>query len=720
VTPRRLAFLGVAAALTLLVVAPIARAASDLYANLGPGGQVSPSVDRYPLGNYVLDSHFSAVKASLTGGVDASGIPSMIAFFLANLLWQITAFTANAVIALFALAFSVDLLNGSPNTAGAGALAPVGDAIHNLYANTLGQPWMELAVLLAGCWAMWRALIQRRYTETVSALSMSLIFCLVAMAVVAKPDATIGQASRWTNEISSAFLAVTAHGQVTDGPSARRAASDQLFGLLVFRPWVALEFGGTEHCIARGTGSQQHDPESVAVRPLAADPAADAKARGQLHRAGHLSTGTKECVDNTVRYPDHFLRYAPGSDDRDAEYDAINNADLSKLPDSDPTKNASTYRPGVVDKPVTDAMEKGGQYQRLLLALVILAGELGAFLLLGALCVSVLLAQMVVLLLAAFGPVALVAAIIPGRGHELFKTWAAQLATYLVRKAAYSLVLAVLLAVVAALQDATTNLGWLLSFALQSMFMWMVFLHRHNLAGQLTAAVTGQQPGREAQLRKLLGVAYLARHVNPARRRTHRRPQTQPSADVEDHGPEPEHGDAPEPATAPHDAPTVPGGLEPSPRASTSGRGHGRPSARRDHGDTAAVDDTQTLDPHDNQSPDQRAAGSARRHAPGTAADRHEHPGDNEPHAARVPPADDRAIDHRPADVRGSRRSSDAVSNAQPTDGEDGHVAHEPPDPAPDEPPSLADELHADQARRPHPTSDDEPVADGHDAGPDA
>ena len=169
-------------------------------------------------------------------------------------------------------------------------------------------------------------------------------------------------------------------------------------------------------------------------------------------------------MDNTVRYPDHFLRYAPGSDDRDAEYDAINNADPSKLPDSDPTKNKNTYLPAVVDKPVTDAMEKGGQYQRLLLALVILLGEVGALLLLGSLCVSVLLAQMVVLLLAAFAPVALVAAIIPGRGHELFKTWAGQLATYLVRKAAYSLVLAVLLAVIAALQDATTNLGWLLSF----------------------------------------------------------------------------------------------------------------------------------------------------------------------------------------------------------------------------------------------------------------
>ena len=51
------------------VAAPVAHAASDLYANLGPGGSTSPAVDRFPLGNYRLDWHFTAVKASLTGGV---------------------------------------------------------------------------------------------------------------------------------------------------------------------------------------------------------------------------------------------------------------------------------------------------------------------------------------------------------------------------------------------------------------------------------------------------------------------------------------------------------------------------------------------------------------------------------------------------------------------------------------------------------------------------
>jgi hypothetical protein len=238
-----------------------------------------------------------------------------------------------------------------------------------------------------------------------------------------------------------------------------------------------------------------------------------------------VTAGGKGCVSNTARYARHFLQYAPGSDERDAEYEAINTANPGALPDSD---KHSGYTPVIADKPAADAMEKGGQYQRLLLALVIFAGELGAFLLLGALAISVVMAQIVVLLLAAFSPVALVAATIPGRGHDLFRAWASHLVTYLTRKAAYSLILAVLLAVLSALEDATSAMGWLASFSLQAALLWMVFLSRHKLANQLTTTLGGHQPGREAQLRRLLGVAYATRTITPARRRS-TPPRAQPT-----------------------------------------------------------------------------------------------------------------------------------------------------------------------------------------------
>jgi hypothetical protein len=525
-SPRRR--MSAAAALAVafpLAAGPAARAATDALANVSPASPVPAGLaERYPLGHYALDSHFDAVEASLTGGVDASGVPPMIAHFLANTLWQLTALLAEVLITLFAFAFSLDLVRGSRATGGAGALEPVGQAIRGLYADVLGQPWLAVALTIAGLWAIWRALVQRRYTDTAGALGLSLLFVVLALAFVTQPERTVGQAVRWTNQMSLAFLSLSSERSLFGSEGAKRAAADQLFSLLVYEPWVVLQFGGREHCVRDGTGTGDDDPESVPVRPLAPDPAADAALASRLAAGTQVRAAGKTCLNDRNKYAPHFLRFAPASDERDAEYEALNDGDASKLPDADPSKRRGDYPLGAADEPAADAMEMGGQYQRLLLATVVFCGELGAFLLLGALTVGVTLAQVLLLLLLAFAPVALVAGAIPGRGHDFFRGWLTRLAGFLLRKAAYSLILAVLLAVNAALAEATSNLGWLLSFGLQALLFWAVFLYRRQLTGQLLAATTGS--GQAAGAGRLATLYYggqlAARPVRAAGRHARR------------------------------------------------------------------------------------------------------------------------------------------------------------------------------------------------------
>ena len=503
----RLAWMLALAGLIVLLAPAIAGAASDVWGNVGPSPQLGGEglAGRYPLTNYSLDQHFDAVEASLTGGVDVSGVPPMIAYFLASIVWLGTSFLANLLITLFSFAFSLDLVNGSQATGGAGALAPVSRAIHSIYADVLGEPWLVLAVAIAGIWAMWKALVQRRYSETAGALGLSLIYVVLALFFVAQPGTTIGSVSKWTNQMSGAFLSISSSGSPSSARQAREDAGEELFDLLVFKPWVVLNFGGLEHCVRAGTGDEDSDPVSVAVRPLASDPGRDAALARRLQSGTEITAGNKVCVNNANKYAPRFLRHslgAPEKDERDREYEALNDGDASDLPDAERTG----YRLGVADKPATDAMEEGGQYQRLLLAIVLFVGELGAFCLLGSLSIGVILAQVLLLLLLAFSPVALIAAVIPGRGHDFFKGWLEKLAGYLLRKAAYSLILTVLLAVTGALQSATAQLGWLMSFGLQSLFFWAVFLQRKTLADSLIGIATGPKaPGRDASL-KLLSV----------------------------------------------------------------------------------------------------------------------------------------------------------------------------------------------------------------------
>lgn len=490
---RRRLLIAVAGGVALVLLAS-PTALGDAISNVAPASQVSGLSTEFPLGNYALDSHFSAISVGLFSGVNVSGVPPMIAYFLANTLWQLTAFLANALVTLFTFAFSLDLVNGSQATGGAGALAPVSSAVHTIYSTVFGAPWLTVAVVLAGMWAMWKALVQRRYVETAGALALSLIYVVIALAFVTEPQATIGSASRWTNEMSAAFLSLTSQGNLSNQQQAKQADADQLFDVLVYQPWVVLQFGGVEHCVITGTSN------SASVQPLTAQES-QALANGT-----QIQVGDRTCINNANKYASHFLRYSPDASDRTDEYTALEKGDSGDLPSSDPSKANGSYKLGPADEPAAAAMGQGGQYQRLLLAIVIFAGECGAFLLLGVLSVAVILAQVIVLLLLAFAPVALVLAVFPGRGHEFFLSWLTRLATFLLRKAIYSLILAVLLAVAAALDSASADLGWLMSFGLEATFFWAVFLYRNQLTSRLSLATTGHSGNEGSNALKL---AYL-------------------------------------------------------------------------------------------------------------------------------------------------------------------------------------------------------------------
>jgi hypothetical protein len=510
--PRRLALL-FAFTLALLLLAHPGAFAADVFSNIGPAPQLPPGgwVGRYPVERYSLDQDFSAISVGLTSGVDASGVAPMIAYFGAQVLWLITCFLANGVILLFALAFNLNLLTGN-GTPGSGALTPVSAAIHNLYTNTFGTPWLVAMVTLVGCWAMWKALVQRRYTETAGALAVSFVYFVLAIGIVTQPEQTIGPASKLSNELSTSLLSLTNEGSLSDESKAKTAASNQLFELLVLNPWTVLEFGGVEHCATLSHGK----PHSVAVRPLSSNPAQDTHLAARLENATEVNgEGGKTCINDRNKYATHFLEYPFQSPSRNSEHEALEHGNTEDLPSSDPAKKSGTYPLGPVDAPAAEAMGKGGQYQRLLLAIVILLGEVGAYLLLGALALGVLLAQILLLTLLAFAPVALLIGIFPGRGHDFFRSWLTKLAGYLARKVVYSLILAVVLAVCRALDDATSNLGWLLAFALQAAFLWTVFLQRDRLTRDLLAGTIGPRATQDgtSRLANLYFATRLARMI---------------------------------------------------------------------------------------------------------------------------------------------------------------------------------------------------------------
>ena len=227
-----------------------------------------------------------------------------------------------------------------------------------------------------------------------------------------------------------------------------------------------------------------------------------------------------------------------------------NTATTKTSPNSDPAKHNGSYPLGAADEPAAEAMGKGGQYQRLLLAIVILAGELGAF----------LLARRA----GARGdpradPAADAARVRAGRAGDrrlprprtrlLPRVDRQSSPGYLARKVIYSLILAVILAVCQALDDATSNLGWLLAFALQAAFLWTVFLQRNKLAADLLAATAGPHAGRDGASR--LQTLYYATRLSRMAGLHRQRPPVAPVR-----GRAPDNG-APPPSPSPTQEATV-------------------------------------------------------------------------------------------------------------------------------------------------------------------
>ena len=210
-----------------VLLAPFAGAA-DVYGNIGPAPAVGGIFTRYPLSSYQLDQYFPAISVGVFSGIDTSGLLPMIAFFVAQVIWLLTAFTSYLVITLFAFAYSLDLVNGT-GAPGSGALAPVSQAIQNIYHGTFGQPWLIAAISAVALWALWRAIVQRQYVQTASSLAASLAYVVLAIGIVTQPQTTIAPVSKYSNAVSTSLLSLSTEGDLTGEAAAKQAASSQLF-----------------------------------------------------------------------------------------------------------------------------------------------------------------------------------------------------------------------------------------------------------------------------------------------------------------------------------------------------------------------------------------------------------------------------------------------------------------------------------------------------------
>jgi hypothetical protein len=376
----------------------------------------------YPIGNYGFDIHID------TGVTRIESNLLMAVQTLALLCWLGLLYLVKGVLLGLEWAFSLDLLGAS--------LAHARRTLMRLHTGLLGEPWLLLAIAVAGLWGIWRGLVQRQTIQTISGLGATVALMVAALVLIQSPLQTVGQASKLTNDASLGLLAGASTGATTDGRRALGDATSGVFDSLVLHPWCALQFGDIEFCLSR--------------------PPAD------------IPADLADEADQPRTVADLWLRHPAGGEERERLYEQWRG-------DGHPLQ------------PKVRLQKQGQTATRLALLALIAVGLVGALCLLGWIALKLLAQAVLALLLLLCAPAMLLAPAFGDAGRGVFLGWAKRLAAAIVAKAIYALLLALVL-VTAGLLAQFESLGFMGLWLLQCTLWWGLFLQRRQLTGFLTAA----------------------------------------------------------------------------------------------------------------------------------------------------------------------------------------------------------------------------------------
>jgi hypothetical protein len=407
----------------------------------------------HPLNSYGYDIQIgfsiSHLDRSFLGALQSIGA----------LIWMALVFLVKGVLLLLEWGFSIDLLGT--------AMAQARTALTTLHEQVIGQPWFLAALSFAGLWGIWHGLVRRQATQTIAGLCATAGLMVCGLVVLARPDETVGHASRLANQAALGVLSAATTRHVEHPEQSLATASIGVFDSIVRDPWCALEFGSVVYCRHRAAGSATKTNADVWL----AYPA-QSRERKALYRLlkGRDPDGSRGVIGSLA----HPALDAIG----------LGGDEPAHLPDS-------VKRSVAKDPPRAAMQEAGDTFPRFALLGLIAMGTLGAAALLAYLGVRLLLASVLALLLLLFTPAVLLAPAFGESGRATFIAWAKRLVGALVAKLVYALFLAVVLAGAAALRG--LEIGWFGTWLLQIAFWWGVLLKRHELIGFVS--VPGAQRG---------------------------------------------------------------------------------------------------------------------------------------------------------------------------------------------------------------------------------
>src|SRR4051794_9205051 len=302
---------------------------------------------------------------------------------------------------------------------------------------------------------------------------------LIALLIVHDPAGTVGKVGDWGDsaghEVASGVAgAVQPRSQAQADEDGLDRGAQAIFDTIVLRPWCALEFGDVDFCLSKPPTDPRYYDGAGEFRDNAAAAATVA---------------------------DLWLRFPANGTERNKLYESWK-------------KDGDTATQSRVEM-----MQGQSTGKRLALPAIIVAGLLGALLLLGWIAFWLIAFAAIALFFLLLAPFVFLLPALGESGRCGFVTWGKRLLGALIAKLLYAIVLGIVIyvaAVIAELGD-PGGLGWLGVWVLEAIFWWVAFIKRHDLVDLLTFNAAH---GSDSSTRRdsLAGMYYKTRLAQEAMR----------------------------------------------------------------------------------------------------------------------------------------------------------------------------------------------------------
>lgn len=482
---------------------------ASLYAQISPAARTDCEVSgvavaSVPLSNYAFDTNIDAgLGASFDEDVD-----SIVQDLLITPVWTAIVWLVHVAVVALEWCYSIDLL--AP-----GMLGEVTTALAHAE-HIFTQPWLGLALSVAGIVFAWHGLVRRRVTETLGQALLMAAMIGVGLWIIADPAGTVGTVSGLADQAALGTLAVSTTGNPTEPVGSLEDSLGSVFDSAIIGPWCYLEFGNVDWC---------RDPSQLDPRL-----AATGRALEKLYSAGATCQGSAPGL----------VQCAPSGSAEQRAYAGTalalsaartNGALFLALPANGLARNdlaSQTALPTLYGTlcggsdpagcsagtaPQAEFRTAAGTWPRVGGLLLITIGVAGMLAMLGFIALRLVGAALGVIVYLLLAPLAVLAPAFGDSGRDTFRHWLTRLAGAALAKLVYSVMLGVTLLVVQLLTS-LESLGWWTQWLLISVFWWLAFEHRH----QMLAFVIHERAEPASRMPLAARVRYGTRGVGSAGR----------------------------------------------------------------------------------------------------------------------------------------------------------------------------------------------------------